>query len=368
MKMLSAAKASDTFGRTLVQALAKEQPGTNLFLSPLSIFLTLAMTANGAVPETRKALLTGLSLPDDLTATNAACKELLQALSEPEKGLELELANSLWAFAPHRFEPGVRARIQQAFGAELQQAQWQTAAPTINKWAADKTHQMVKDVVQPRDFNVRTAFALSNAAYFKGLWTNPFDPKNTRQGPFLLPGGKISSVPMMRAFQPVECAFMPEYQAVRLPYGKERFQLYAFLPAPNQTPESLLAELPPSPESWRKSLQSQKIQLIFPKLNLDPPRVELKSTLEKLSMLGKNDLTLMGIDEQPGMLYIDKVFHKTRLELDEAGTRAAAATVAIIASRGGGPPAIFFNRPFLLFLVDEKSQTTLFSGIIHDPA
>lgn len=367
MRELSAAKASDTFGRTLVQALAKDQPGKNLFVSPLSVFLTLAMTANGAAPETRRALLTGMNLPDDLKTSNAACHELIQALSQPEKNIEMGIANALWAFAPHRFQPAVRAQIQEAFGAELGQVKWQSAAPEINQWAADKTRQMVKNVVSPTDFDPLTAFALSNAAYFKGLWTNPFDPKNTHPLPFVRQNAAPRMTPMMQATMPVECAFTPKFQAIRLPYGAGRFQLYAFLPAPGLTPVSILPDLQLFQDSWRRMLNSMRIQLVFPKLVLDLPRLELKSTLNALSLLGENDLTPMELEGAPGLLHIAKVFHKTKLEIDEAGTRAAAATVAIIKGRGGGPRAIFFNRPFVLFLVDEKSQTSLFTGIINEP-
>ncbi|MGC4043941.1 MAG: serpin family protein [Armatimonas sp.] len=368
MSELSAAKASDTFGRTLMQALAKEEPGKNLFVSPLSLFITLAMTANGAALETRRSLLMGMNLPDNLKVSNAACSELLQALTQPETGIEMGLANALWAFAPHRFLPAVRARIQESFGAELRDVKWQTAAPEINSWAADKTRQMVKDVVTPRDFNYLTAFALSNAAYFKGLWTTPFDPKYTRPMPFQSRGSAPRMVPMMQAAMPVECAFGPKFDAIRLPYGKGRFQLYAFLPAPDQTPEGLLPDLPLFQDSWRRTLSSVRIRLAFPKLMLDLPRLELMPTLSKLSLLGNNDLTPMENEEKKGMLEIAKVFHKTKLEIDEAGTRAAAATVVVIQGRGGGGPRpVYFNRPFVLSLVDEKSQTSLFTGVIYDP-
>lgn len=367
MNGISAAQASDAFGLNLMQLLVADQPGKNLFVSPLSVFLALAMTVNGAVPETRKALQAALHLPDDLAQSNAACRELLTVLTQPEPDVTLELANALWAITPHRFASDVQARIQAAFGTELQQVALQNAASKINAWAEDKTHRRVKNVVRPADFDHNVVFALSNATYFKGIWTNKFDPAQTQALPFQRQDGTTRQAKMMHATLPLAQAHTPEFLAIRLPYSTGRFQMYAFLPAFGQTPESILPKLTAFKSQQRSAMRTAQTELYFPKLNLDLPRLELRRVMETRGMLGTNNVTPLGKSER-GPLYIARIFHKTRLELDEAGTRAAATTVVIIKSRGGsGPRPIVFNRPFVLCLADEKSHTILFTGIVHDP-
>jgi serine protease inhibitor len=364
MNEKSAAQASDAFGWALTQAVAKTQPKQNLFLSPLSVFIALAMTANGASAETRKAILTGLHLPDELSQSNAACSMLFKSLTEPEPKVTLELAQALWAFAPYQFAPKVLAKIQAAFDAELHQTSFQHAAPEINDWAAKKTHGMIKNVVGPKDFDELTVCALSNATYFKGIWTNVFDPADTRPMPFHCHDGTISSVPMMKSTQSLELARTPEYLAVRVPYSSGRFQLHAYLPEGNQTPESILPKLQ---SAAPLVFDPMKVELSFPKFILDLPVVDLKDTVSTMGLLGPNDLSPMMLNG--GSEFLDKIMHKTRLEIDEAGTRAAAVTVEM-AVRSIGPRTvnILFDRPFVLCLVDTKTQVTLFTGIIHNPA
>ncbi len=287
-------------------------------------------------------------------------------IKEPQ--VDMELAQAIWAFGGRSFAPVVQARIQAAFDAELRRVTWQTAAPEINAWASLKTHKMVTRVVEPRDFDPSTVFALSNAMYFKGIWTNKFDSEQTRPMPFIRRDGTTRSVKMMHASMPVARFATPEFQGIRLPYSSGRFQLYAFLPAHNQTPVSILPRLSLFQNAWRQAIRPIQTELYFPKLTLDLSCMELLPVLGKLSMLGKNDLAPMSADGGRGALRIAKVIHKTKLELDEAGTRAAAVTVvAVTKGLGAGPPPVVFNRPFVLCLADEKSQVTLFTGIVHDP-
>lgn len=368
MNELFAAKASNAFGFELTRAVAAQYPGENLFLSPLSVFLALAMTANGGMPETRRAMLTGMQLPDDLARSNAVCAELLQVLHQAEPKVTLELANALWAFAPHRFDPQVVQRCQAAFQAELRQVTAQNAATKINGWAAEKTHNMVREIVRDRDFAGReqTVFALSNATYFKGIWATTFDAAKTQPLPFSRTDGTTRTVPMMRGSVPVSMGMTPEFMAVRLPYSSGRFALYGFLPALGKTPESLLPQLGAFWSTRLATLRPLTSEVIFPKLTLDLPRLDLVPTLGKMQLLGKNDVTPLE-RPGPGSLFIKHAFHKTRLEVDEEGTRAAAVTVVVVKSRGFGQRPIVFNRPFVLCLADQQSGAVLFTGIVHDP-
>jgi serpin B len=72
----------------------------------------------------------------------------------------------------------------------------------------------------------------------------------------------------------------------------------------------------------------------------------------------------------PGGIWINRVIHKTFLEIDEEGTEAAAATVVEMvesAGPGTGHPTIFVNRPYLLAIRENHSGTILFIGKIVNP-
>lgn len=371
MDARTVAAASNAFGFSLTQA--QERAGENLFLSPLSVFLALAMTANGATPETRKALFRGLHLPDTLTQNNQGCAALLTALRQPEPKVSLELANALWAFAPHAFAPNVVQQCQTAFGADLRQVTLENAVPQINGWAAQKTHNLVREVVRQGDFSQLTTFALSNVTYFKGAWTTAFDPAKTQLLPFHRTDGTTRRVPMLTGKIPVGLAVERDFQVAKLPYGTGRFQLYAILPAPRQSVARVLAALPAFWESlyWQRGrplFREMIARVVFPKLTLDLPRWDLAKTLHQLKMLGPNDVSLLEKNGKLGALHISNVFHKTHLEIDEAGTRAAATTVVVATRKGLGEEwPLNFDRPFVLCLVEEKSRAILFTGVVNDP-
>lgn len=62
---------------------------------------------------------------------------------------------------------------------------------------------------------------------------------------------------------------------------------------------------------------------------------------------------------------VSAIEHEAFIEVDEEGTRAAAATGAAIALSHG--PTVEVNRPFLYFIVDKPTRAVLFLGRVLDP-
>lgn len=178
---------------------------------------------------------------------------------------------------------------------------------------------------------------------------------------------------MLTGKMSVGLAVERDYQVAKLPYGTGRFQLYAILPAPRQSVARVLAALPAFWESlyWQRGrplFRELTARVVFPKLTLDLPRWDLVKTLHQLKMLGPNDVSPLEKNGKLGALHISNVFHKTRLEVDEAGTRAAATTVVVATRKGLGEEwPLNFDRPFILCLVEEKSRAILFTGVVNDP-
>jgi serpin B len=68
-----------------------------------------------------------------------------------------------------------------------------------------------------------------------------------------------------------------------------------------------------------------------------------------------------------GNLYIDFVKHKTFIQVDEAGTEAAAVTAVGISLSSVGPPIMYANRPFLFVIHEHATGSILFMGKVVDP-
>lgn len=66
-------------------------------------------------------------------------------------------------------------------------------------------------------------------------------------------------------------------------------------------------------------------------------------------------------------LQLDEAVHKAKIEIDEEGSTAAAATI-VFSFRSARPtePAQFFcDHPFLFLIYDHRSKAVLFAGIFR---
>lgn len=253
-----------------------------------------------------------------------------------------------------------------------------TAAGTINAWVKQKTQGKIPTIVTPD--NLRAAFAvLTNAVYFKGGWEYTFDKSDTKDGDFHLAGdgmtegtkdGKTKKVHFMhRDSIPRAYRSGPGFEAAALPYGSSNIVLYAILPEPGKTPEEALAKT--SVQSLRSASQPVELDLKLPKFTLDFA-AGLRAPLERMGMAaafhGGADFTPMGSPK----FFIGDVLHKTRLEVDEEGTVAAAATAVTMYASAMRPrpqqkKTLVFDRPFALLLCDTQTGAILFAGVIYDP-
>lgn len=95
----------------------------------------------------------------------------------------------------------VRACLTTMFQQELQKIDFEAAPEDarneINTWVENKTHRMIKDLLPPGSIDKATNLVLVNAAYFKGIWENKFDPELTKPEVFYITPSKQTIVDMM---------------------------------------------------------------------------------------------------------------------------------------------------------------------------
>jgi serpin B len=160
----------------------------------------------------------------------------------------------------------------------------------------------------------------------------------------------------------------PGWEAARLPYQTSGIAMYAFLPSPGTSPEHAMANV--SPANLILPSVTAELDLRLPRFSLSYS-TSLKDTLTRMGMgiafrYPGADLGPMGSSQ----LFIGDVVHKTRLEVDEEGTVAAAAT-AVIMRPGAAMPqtlhkTLVFDRPFGVMLCDEQTNAILFAGVVYD--
>jgi serine protease inhibitor len=367
---LSAANNEFTFrlGAQLFQA----GPGKNIFFSPYSIHAALCMTLNGAVRETLHAMRQGLCLGRaGRQRINAAHRELRGQLEQGGGAVQIAIANALWAEFHVELLEGFRGRCAEFYAARAASLDFSNpqAADEINAWVAEQTRQKIKDLLKSEDLKPPPVVVLVNAIYFKGAWQAPFDPRKTQPRPFTLLDGATKSVAMMAHTGAYGYLEGPDFQAASLPYGSGETSLVVFLPGPASTLAHFLAQLTlQNWERWLEQMEPARLDLALPRFKLES-EAELSRPLAALGMeIAFTPAAEFG-EMCHGEAFISKVRHKAFLEVNEAGSEAAAAT-AVVMVRGmlsSRPPRLVLDRPFFCAIRHNPSRAILFAGAVYDP-
>ena len=361
---------SNQFGFELLKQL-KEDEGENIFISPLSISIALAMTVNGADGETKQAMLEaigqqGVSVAD----INESYQALINIIQYSDPSVQLSIANSLWGREDKNFDEKFIEANETFYGAKLTSLDFQdpSASKTINNWVKEKTEGKIEDIVED-EIHPNTVLFLINAIYFKGDWMEPFNENRTREKPFYNANGTETDVLMMANDGSFHYFEKELFQAVRLPYGEGRMAMDVYLP--HQGVDSFLEQL--SSEQWQEwsgSFQSKQGYLEMPRFTLEYEKslVDVLKTLGMEIAFNENMANFSKMAEIPPNLYISEVLHKSFIEVNEKGTEAAAATSVEI--REESAPMYDFqmevNRPFVYVIHDTTTETVMFIGTLED--
>ena len=355
----------------LKAACGKEAGGTNLFLSPFSIQMALAMTAAGAAGDTQAemydALRFGSFSGEDVNGFYGA---LIPELQDVDNTTTFEIANSFWSKKNILILDNYKKDIQESFFAEVRTLPDDSQAATgqINGWCSEKTHGMINKIVD--QVPESTVVALMNAIYFKGMWSDPFEKEMSAEDSFTNWDGSSSRAVFMNKTFDRAVVYSDEYvEAMSVPYGNKAFAMTIIVPRNGLTPGKVLAGL--DSEKWNQYIRGgRSYEVVF-----SMPRFEQEYAAEKLCI---DILKEMGMEKaftpaadfsamSTAPMCIDEVIHKAKIKVDEEGTEAAAVTYIGMRLTSVGPSGEIFyfkaDRPFLYFISEQSTGTILFAGI-----
>jgi len=370
------------FALELYQRLAEEHGGENLFYSPYSISLALAMTYAGARGETEQQMEDALhyALPQD--RLHPAFNALDQVLSSRGEGAEgqdgegfrLHIANAIWGEKSYTFLDAFLDTLARNYGAGLRVLDFaeapEEARVTINDWVSERTEGKIEELIPQGVINRLTRLVLTNAIYFNAAWAEPFDAERTTDGTFHLQDGGEVTVPMMQQTTSYGYAEGEGYQAVELPYDGQELSMVVLLPEAGgfqAFEESLDAK---RVGGIVDVLSRQQVALTMPKFEFDAA-FGLNDALKALGMedafSDEADFSGMTGDTE---LFISSVVHKAFVSVDEEGTEAAAATAVVmqLKSAPAQPVQVTVDRPFIFAIRDIETGTLLFVGRVVDPS
>lgn len=352
----------------------------NLFFSPYSISTAIAMTAAGAKGKTATQIDRVFSFNLPPASLHPEFAQLTYQLTDA-RGYQLSIANRLWAQKDFPLLPPFVKTTQDFYGAPIESLNFANAAEAsrkINDWVAKQTQNQIKDLLSPEDLDCNTRLVLTNAIYFKGNWLNQFESGKTKNQPFTLASGEKQQVPMMSQSQDFRYAEFENLQVLEMPYQGNKLSLVILLPAnPDGLPKLEGALTADNLQKWL-SFSQREVQVFLPKFTFEQS-FNLKDVL---SQMGMPD----AFSNQPGVadfsgitnkenLFVSNVIHKAFVEVDEKGSKAAAATAAIMCTTEPcasplppSPPIFRADHPFLFLIRERQSGTIIFMGRFADPS
>lgn len=367
--------ASNQFGFDLYKKLSKSDG--NLFFSPLSIEVAIAMTSAGAQQETLQQIISILHLKKNY---HSNFKNILKQL-KGNKSFQLLIANQLWGTSGTSYDPEFLKQLIENYNATLVpldfKNQTESSRVTINQWVEKQTENKIKDLLKPGVIKADTELVLTNAVYFKGNWDEEFDKSQTTDDIFYLSTQQKKSIPFMHMKSNFNYAENAKWQYLQIPYKGKELVMEILLPRESLTLTSLEQKLNLQTFS-ELALHAQPDDVIvaLPRFKAES-EFDMEQILATLGMplaFDSSKANFKGIRKlNPGeTLYISKVIHKAYVDVNETGTEAAAAT-AVVAVLGSAlvpqkqPKTFKADRPFLFFIRHLNSGSILFMGRYSKP-
>jgi len=372
-------RANTKFALSLFRELVAEDMDKDIFISPLSISMALAMLYSGSEGATKDAMAKTLNFGNmTLEEINREYSKLIESLENVDQAVKLLIGNSVWmekGFAPI-VKSGFLERVGTSYDGEIYTRDFgnpQTVSE-INGWADKNTEGKIKKIIQ--ELGSELVMLLINAIYFKGEWIIRFDEALTQPQDFFLPDGSTVKVDMMSTEGNFSYYSGENCQVARLPYGRDKVAMYVFLPNEDVPLDSFISSLNQTThDEYISRLQPIGDLIVkLPKFEVEYGVKRLNDVLQKLGMEAAFDpyeANFSSIaDTAPQNLYISYVDHKAIVEVNERGTEAAAVTVIGMGTTSVGPTPRSFvvDRPFFFEIRDDRSGSILFMGKILNPA
>lgn len=366
--------ANNKFALDLYSQLNKSEKG-NLFYSPYSISVALAMTYEGAKGQTANEMKSVFHFPEsNILRPNFAA--IYNDINAGAKNYELKTGNALWVQQDFPLLSDFTSTVEKYYGGKAVNLDFvkenEKSRQTINSFIEQQTNNKIKDLIPAGVLDTMTRLVLTNAIYFKGTWQWEFDTSDTYNEDFRITPNNTVKVPMMN-MHPKKANFnyadTGDAQILELPYKGDKISMLIILPKKDiaSIEFSLTANKLNEYKSQMKETELDSISL--PKFEFDA-KYFMKDTLSALGMPTAFSATTADFSGMTGIknLYIGDVIHQAYVKVDEKGTEAAGATAVPMQLNAIMPSNIFrADHPFIFAIQDKDTGNILFLGRVIDP-
>ncbi|MBO7571389.1 MAG: serpin family protein [Bacteroidales bacterium] len=352
-----------------INASDAEKSGTNMFVSPFSIYDALAMAYDGAAKKTATEMRKVMKFKKDQTESH---NEFVKLLNEYKNDKSVfTITNAAVAQKDYHFLDSYLNCLKD-FDATLSLANFSDATERsdavkkINEWVAKNTNKKITELLSKNDLDELTRLVLLNAIYFNAKWATEFKADKTRQMTFYGKNSVEYVTDFINGTQNVELSENDEAQMMKIDYENNKASMFIIMPKENVDIDTYISDFDKDKfDALVKSLQTFKADVSMPKFKIES-RFEMKKYLMdmgiKAAFSKSADFSKMNGKSN---LLIDEVIHKAVVEVSEKGTEAAAATAVVVREKTmvvNKNPKVTINRPFVFIIRENGNNAILFIG------
>ena len=343
----------------------------NVLVSPLSISLALAMTANGANGDTLAEMEGLLAGELSIAELNQYLNTYVNHLPSDEK-YRFHIANSILYRDDESLiiEKDFLQTNADYYGASIYKSPFdETTVTDINNWVKNNTDGMIEEIIDRIDYD--TVMYLINALSFDAEWNTKYLDIDIWDGTFTTLDKEERSVKMMNSMESVYLE-NEDVTGFMKPYKDEKYSFVALLPKDEEGVDEFISGM--TGETLQELFKGQKsasVEVVIPKFSYEYS-ISMNEMLKDLGMptafnTSLADFSKMG-SSSLGNIYIGDVAHKTFITVDENGTKAGAVTKVEMKAESAVEfnYRVTLNRPFVYIIVDNENNLPIFMGMVMD--
>lgn len=354
---------------------SKDNGDTNIMISPASIMFAMDLAAAGANGDTLDQI-NGLFTSDgDPLEQQAFASDMMDKINDSDK-VEFSCANAIWnnsSILGDKVSSDYIDYVEDTFNAEIKAGAFDdSTVDEINEWVSDNTDGMIDEIIG--NLNPTTAAVLVNAIAFEGEWAEQYEDYQVSDGKFNLVSGKTQDATFLSS---TESAYFETDKATGFMkyYEGGQYAFIAILPTDDSiSANEFIGDF--TGDDYLEFVDSMTyeydVYTLLPEFESEY-EVEMNDILMEMGVelpFIEGEADFSGITSDGG-LYISKVLHKTFIEVDRNGTKAAAATAVMLDAGACAPfeevqyKEVYCDRPFAYAIVDMETMNPIFIGTVN---
>ena len=360
---------TNNFDVNLIKLVSQDNQD-NYLISPYSIKIALNMLKEGANNNTYNEI------------DNALKNNKVNNISNQN----IKIANAL--FIKDKYQDIILKdftnTLKNNYNAEILYDKYQTP-DVINNWVNKNTDKMIPKILDNIDNNF--VLGLANAIAIDVKWSYPFECDLTTKETFINKNNQKINVEMMhQSYQTSDISYFENnnVKGIIIPYEKDtNLEFIGILPNDiNDYLKNLTKEDLTEFNNLKNASNDLHINLSLPRFKYEFNLLTFKDNLISLGIkdaFNSNNADFTKIITKENMLknnlnnlYVDEAIHKSYIDLNEKGTKAAAVTYFGLKANAMPMPNydtidIIFNKSFIYMIREKTTKEILFFGLVNTP-